>query len=120
MRNFINGLGRDYPAQRKLTAEQIIRPLLAIVFIVAYFVTQPARADAAQPGSINYYETPCQTAAREAHGVPVTNEAYATYLAAHLHGDQPDAELQAYWDAANACPQPAKFDFDNMILVHRG
>lgn len=115
----ISDLGKDYPEPRKLTVEQIVRPLLAIVFIVAYFATQPARADAAQSGGeIRHYESTCQTQAREAHGVPVDNDAYAAYVAEHLHGEVADAELQAYWDAFNACPPAAKFDFGSMTLVH--
>ena len=78
-------------------------------------VTVGHAAEAVSKPYVNHYETPCQTAARAAYGVPLANEPFRQWQLDHL--DTPEGA--AYNRAALACPQPAKFDFDNMILVGR-
>lgn len=73
----------------------------------------PAAPEEAPRTSINYYETQCQTDAREAYGVPLLNDARVQWQLDHRH----TAEGTAYNKAALACPQPAKWDFGHMILV---
>lgn len=91
-----------------------IRIALTVAVLAVLALTGPALAPAAaKPGAINHYETPCQTAARKAHGVPLSNDALVRWQRAHLG----TAEGAAYNAAALACPRPAKWDWDAMVLV---
>jgi hypothetical protein len=103
--------------QNTITFEKVLRPALAAVFILIYWTTHtpdPVGTTHEQEGGvINYYETKCQKDARETYGVPLNNEASAQWQREHLN----TSEGRAYNEAAAACPSPAKWDFDNMILV---
>jgi hypothetical protein len=97
---------------------RVLAGLFGAVYLPLGYVIYGWGADVAPavpttPPSIHHYETACQTAARNAYGVPLANEAHAQWQRDHLGAP----EGTAYNRAALACPQPAKWDFDNMILV---
>lgn len=102
----------------KVTVEQIVRPALAFVFIVAYGLTGPHVTAASASTTFNHYETECQIAARQEFDVP----AYTLDTSAGLVGWQREhlgtPESNAYNAAFAACPSPEKFDFSNMVLVN--
>jgi len=101
-----------------------VRIALTVAVLAVLALTGPALATApaaalgavgtaAKPGAINYYETPCQIAARKKFGVPLFNEALVRWQRDHLG----TSEGAAYNAAALACPRPAKWDWDAMVLV---
>lgn len=96
---------------------KIFRSALAAMLVFGFGAVQasnPVEAkEVNQTNSINYYETQCQKDVREAHRVPLLNEAHAQWQRDHLH----TPEGRAYNADYAACPSPAKWDFDNMILV---
>jgi hypothetical protein len=91
--------------------------VLALMFGAVYLPLGYALygwGSAASPATyINHYETPCQTEARNVYGVPLRNDDLVQWQLDHLN----TAEGLAYNRTSLACPQPAKWDFDNMVLV---
>jgi hypothetical protein len=110
----------------RVTFEKILRPALAIVFIMSYWATYPhsTPAAAAQPTTVVIHETPCHYRERIARHIPAYSvyegKGEMAYVYAHLNGTTPDAELADFWAALDACDvnEPvAKWDWDAMYTV---
>jgi hypothetical protein len=86
---------------------------LALVPTTAVMPVVAAQSANTAPGQIRHYETPCQTAARNAYGVPLRNDALVRWQLDHLG----TATGAAYNARSLACPQPAKWDWNAMVMV---
>jgi hypothetical protein len=89
------------------------------VLLLALSAAPPAPLAAAHDRGttqLNHYETPCQTAARAAHDVPLLNDAAVAWELQHM-GDVTARDFHAAW---NACPPVAlsdDWDKAGMVLV---
>lgn len=115
------------------TFEQVLRPLLAAVFIIAFWANYPASSSAVAsepytgPITVRTYDFPqhekdaaqaCYDTEREARGIPSGRNAYITWWNANK-----GTQAQIEWSAAfKACQdanlwQKGKWNWSNMILV---
>lgn len=72
-----------------------------------------AAGSAAKPTYLNYYESPCYTAARKAFHVPLFNDARVAWELSNAG----TARAREFHAALHACPPVAKWDWDAMVLV---
>jgi hypothetical protein len=105
----LTGTADRPPRLPRIVLYVIVVLLLVLAAVVAF---SPPSAGAA-PGQIRHYETPCQTAARNAYGVPLLNDALVRWQLDHLG----TATGAAYNARSLACPQPAKWDWSAMVMV---
>lgn len=112
MRNWTWSKPQTWPMTWKVLAGLFGAVYLPLGYALYGWGPAPA-ATHQETNVINHYETSCQTAAREAYGVPLDNEASAQWQREHLH----TPEGIGYNKAALDCPSPAKWDFDSMTLV---
>lgn len=114
------------------TFEQVLRPLLAAVFIISFWTVMPDSSSAVSepytgPITVRTYDFPqsekdavqaCYATEREARGVPSGRNAYIEWWNTHK-----GTQAQIEWSAAfKACQdatlwQKGKWNWANMVLI---
>lgn len=109
---------RTYQGKSWSTARTVLSVVMLIVALPIYLHSQDATTEVRPATVVNYFETDCQTAARQAYDVPPLTVDLSKGLVGWQHEHLDTPEGRAFNVALSKCAPAPKFDFANMNLVY--